>query len=450
MTSRLWCRTQQLAAQASKLGDGALGPSFSMASPSASPAAARSHSSKHGELPQIADGDNKPMGGASVCLDLKYGAKKGSFGGMNRSPALSSASCQSPSASLVCQGGRGEIKIPFDDEGTFPPLQQAQVSMRNANVCGSPANLEQESPHAEVEVPSISEAAQQACLLAFPSSGNPSKQGSEGMQRLVAREQSENLQDDGLRQGRKHEKEAFRERGSGSGRKTEARWQMRGPKESVRGDLQREVEGGSGGRDNQIDSLGRILTRILRHQAAAMKLNIRSDGYVAVEDLLNLKIKTQARRPLNSHTVDDVLKAVEQDNKQRLGILIENGRLLIRANQGHSMQVVESEKLLEPILCAEEVPVCVHGTFKANMHSITREGLNRMKRNHVHFASGLPNDGVISGMKSHCEVLIYLDVQRALADGMKLYRSENGVILTEGFGGTIPPKYFSKIVNLPR
>jgi hypothetical protein len=43
--------------------------------------------------------------------------------------------------------------------------------------------------------------------------------------------------------------------------------------------------------------------------------------------------------------------------------------------------------------------VCVHGTYTKLMDQIWEQGLKRMKRNHIHFATGLPeDDGVISGM----------------------------------------------------
>lgn len=35
------------------------------------------------------------------------------------------------------------------------------------------------------------------------------------------------------------------------------------------------------------------------------------------------------------------------------------------------------------------------------------------------------------------------------SEGMKLYFSENKVVLTEGFNGVIPPKYFEKIESRP-
>ncbi|MCD7463559.1 hypothetical protein HAX54_050858 [Datura stramonium] len=206
---------------------------------------------------------------------------------------------------------------------------------------------------------------------------------------------------------------------------------------------------GSSGKD-KIDALGRLLTRILRHMASELNLNMRNDGYVKVQDLLKLNLKTFANVPLRSHSVDDVKEAVRKDNKQRFGLLEENGELLIRANQGHTVKIVETESLLKPILSAHEVPVCVHGTYKKNLESILEHGLKRMKRLHVHFSCGLPTDGeIISGMRRDVNVLIFLDVRKALEDGMKLYISENRVILTEGIDGVVPVKYFQKVESWP-
>lgn len=206
---------------------------------------------------------------------------------------------------------------------------------------------------------------------------------------------------------------------------------------------------GGGGKD-KIDALGRLLTRILRHMASELNLNMRSDGYVKVNDLLKLNLKTFANIPLRSHTVDEIREAVRKDNKQRFSLLEENGELLIRANQGHTITEVESERLLKAILSADEIPVCVHGTYRKNLESILESGLKRMKRLHVHFSCGLPMDGeVISGMRRDVNVLIFLDVRKALEEGMKLYISDNKVILTEGFDGIVPVKYFEKIEAWP-
>lgn len=73
-----------------------------------------------------------------------------------------------------------------------------------------------------------------------------------------------------------------------------------------------------------------------------------------------------------------------------------------------------------------------------------------MGRNHVHFATGLPGDekGVVSGMRRDAEVLVYVDVERALREeeGMKWWISENGVVLTEGDGeGLVPCRLFKEV-----
>ncbi|KAJ6686116.1 putative PHOSPHOTRANSFERASE [Salix purpurea] len=208
--------------------------------------------------------------------------------------------------------------------------------------------------------------------------------------------------------------------------------------------------GGGGSSKDRIDALGRLLTRILRHMASELNLNMRTDGFVKVEDLLKLNMKTFANVPLRSHTVDDVKEAVRKDNKQRFSLLEEGEELLIRANQGHTIKTVESENLLKAILSPDEITVCVHGTYKKNLDSILESGLKRMQRLHVHFSSGLPTDGqVISGMRRDVNVLIFLDVRKALEEGMKLYISDNRVILTEGFDGVIPVKYFERIESWP-
>ncbi|KAH8962732.1 hypothetical protein BDL97_05G115600 [Sphagnum fallax] len=169
-------------------------------------------------------------------------------------------------------------------------------------------------------------------------------------------------------------------------------------------------EGGGRGRRamDPVEALGRTLTAILRHRAADFKLQVRRDGYVAVAEILKLSMKTMAGKPLNSHTEDDVRQAVKEDGKQRFGLLEEGGQLLIRANQGHSINTVESEVLLKPITSAKEIP----------------------------------------GMRGSADILIYLDVEKALKGGMKLYMSENRVILTEGFDGSIPPEYFDRVLKL--
>ncbi|EXJ59252.1 hypothetical protein A1O7_06684 [Cladophialophora yegresii CBS 114405] len=65
---------------------------------------------------------------------------------------------------------------------------------------------------------------------------------------------------------------------------------------------------------------------------------------------------------------------------------------------------------------------------------------NNHTSNHGHSHKNLPDllgkNKVISGMRHDAQILIYIDIRRALTDEqeMKWWRSENGVILTDGIG----------------
>lgn len=137
---------------------------------------------------------------------------------------------------------------------------------------------------------------------------------------------------------------------------------------------------------------------------------------------------------------------------------------MIRANQGHSI-AIESDKLLTKIDESNVPQTCVHGTSRTAWNLIVASGgLKRMNRQHIHFASGLPAGfrsipeqthgigavnqdlPVISGMRNSSTVLVYVDVARAMASGIKFWLSENGVILTEGNqDGILPLEYFSLV-----
>jgi 2'-phosphotransferase len=137
---------------------------------------------------------------------------------------------------------------------------------------------------------------------------------------------------------------------------------------------------------------------------------------------------------------------------------LDSSHYLIRATQGHSLKTLEASAYLTPITLKDEKSVpetVVHGTFYGAWERILASGgLKAMSRVHVHFATGptleevLPDaeggntiqgpgggkktDVVISGMRSDAQILIYVDIRKALKAGVEFWRSENGVVLTEG------------------
>ena len=131
------------------------------------------------------------------------------------------------------------------------------------------------------------------------------------------------------------------------------------------------------------------------------------------------------------------MEIVETNDKKRFEVKkdidrdTEDNILWIRATQGHSMAEVETEKLLERIEDPSTFLVVVHGTYQKFWQSIEKEGLKRMTRLHIHFAPGYPKEeGVISGMRSSCDVLIEIDMASAMKDGIPFFLSSNHVILT--------------------
>ncbi|KAI8582943.1 hypothetical protein K450DRAFT_225582 [Umbelopsis ramanniana AG] len=161
--------------------------------------------------------------------------------------------------------------------------------------------------------------------------------------------------------------------------------------------------------DRQKVHLSKALSYILRHGATKEKLVMTDDGFIQVQEI--------------------------QD---------EDGCWWIRANQGHSLKAIK----VELDLIKEPLPICVHGTYTTNWNSIATQGLKRMSRNHIHFAAGMPGEhGVISGMRKSCDVFIYVDMVKAMEDGIVFQLSANQVILSEGINGVLDPTYFLKVVD---
>ncbi|CAM1331490.1 TRPT1 (predicted) [Pycnogonum litorale] len=191
--------------------------------------------------------------------------------------------------------------------------------------------------------------------------------------------------------------------------------------------------------------LSKSLSWILRHGVKKVGLQMQPDGYVNVDAILNLRNFQR-----NKWTAEEIIKVVECDEKQRFSLKTCNdgNTLAIRANQGHTIEDVDDELLLEKVKRIEDLPpLLAHGTFLKKWPLIKVNGLNRMTRRHIHFAPGLPGDSsVISGMRANTEVYIIIDGKQAMNDGYTFYRSQNNVWLCPGNkDGYIPAKYNKEV-----
>ncbi|XP_069848359.1 tRNA 2'-phosphotransferase 1 isoform X1 [Dipodomys merriami] len=199
---------------------------------------------------------------------------------------------------------------------------------------------------------------------------------------------------------------------------------------------------------NRDVQLSKALSYVLRHGALKLGLPMGADGFVPLDHLLQLP-------QFHSFSAEDIKRVVETNGKQRFALQQGDPSLglLIRANQGHSLQVPELE--LMPLETPQALPLMlVHGTFWKHWPSILLKGLSCQGRTHIHLASGLPGDpGVISGLRPNCEVAVLINGPLALAalsaDGIPFFRSANGVILSPGNAdGFLLPKYFKEALQL--
>lgn len=255
--------------------------------------------------------------------------------------------------------------------------------------------------------------------------------------------------------------------------------------------------GGRGGSRNLANQsretqISKKVSWLLRHGATSEGLKLGKSGYVNVQDALN----TRTLKALNV-TFSELRDMVANNDKQRYSLILASALnqqaptdatpkspqdsetkniqpsppsenpsdYVIRANQGHSIKI-DTDGLLTPITQeAGNVPkTVIHGTDEPSWSLILKSGgLRCMGRNHIHFASGLPagfkplnsststtqaneSTPVISGMRKNSSILIYIDIQAALAAGIKFFVSDNGVILTEGNEqGLVPYEFFAMV-----
>ena len=198
--------------------------------------------------------------------------------------------------------------------------------------------------------------------------------------------------------------------------------------------------------------ISRALTRILRHRALDLKVEIGADGFCRLDDVLAV-----SRLKDIGCTREDVDRVVRESDKKRFEVHGEGPSLLIRAVQGHSIKIVDDDVLLRRLdVRDDDLPQrCVHGTYRRHLNSIISTGLiagggqRAGFRNHVHFVPFDPGDKrVISGMRRDCEIGVWVDLRHALEEGVPFYQSANHVILSPGAGGQISPRYFLEVKDL--
>ena len=177
--------------------------------------------------------------------------------------------------------------------------------------------------------------------------------------------------------------------------------------------------------DKQLIRTSRFLSLILRHKPETIGLALDAQGWVAIDTLLDA-LKRHGRTIARA----ELLMMVEQNNKQRF--VIRDGR--IRANQGHSISIDLGLEACEP------PNVLYHGTAKRFLPSIRREGLKKMKRQHVHLSADIETATKV-GIRHGRLAILRIDAHAMFAASIPFYVSENNVWLTD----SVPWQYITEI-----
>ena len=162
--------------------------------------------------------------------------------------------------------------------------------------------------------------------------------------------------------------------------------------------------------------LSKYLSMLLRHKPEKENLNMDENGFVKVDELCK-------KLAMNK---DDLDWVVDTNNKKRFAY--NEDETLIRASQGHSLSV---DLDLKPINPPHKL---YHGTTIDNLVGISKRGLEKRNRQHVHLTDNRKT-AVDVGMRyaKNIDKLIILEIQAKLMhfNGFKFYLSDNGVYLTD-------------------
>ena len=173
---------------------------------------------------------------------------------------------------------------------------------------------------------------------------------------------------------------------------------------------------------NREKEISKHLSYVLRHRPDSIGIQLDSQGWTDIE-LLMEKMK------ISQSELEFVVK---NNSKNRFSI--SDDKNSIRANQGHSVKI-------ELGLPTKIPPAKLyHGTTINSYESIKKDGLLKMKRNHVHLSSDMATAKQV-GSRHGKPIILVIDCEKMIAENIKFYQSDNGVWLTE----YVNPKFISEL-----
>ena len=173
---------------------------------------------------------------------------------------------------------------------------------------------------------------------------------------------------------------------------------------------------------------GKFLAYVLRHNPAAVGIELDENGWAKVDELL-----VGVQRSGRLIDITALEEIVATDDKHRFSFNEDKSK--IRANQGHSIDI--------DLGLEEKTPpdILYHGTAEKYIDNIKQNGIQKRNRQYVHLSSD-KQTAIKVGSRHGKPVIFKIDAKQMVMDGFKFYLSENGVWLTD----YVSFKYFTKII----
>ncbi|WP_431164973.1 RNA 2'-phosphotransferase [Tenacibaculum halocynthiae] len=170
--------------------------------------------------------------------------------------------------------------------------------------------------------------------------------------------------------------------------------------------------------EKNIKRISKFLSLLLRHQPEKIGLQLDSNGWATVEELLQKSRKHGVR-----FTIDELEGVVVNNDKKRF--TFNDDKTKIRANQGHSLKTIDLE--LKPVQPPEFL---YHGTVAKFMNAIHDKGLQKMSRQHVHLSTEIETAMKV-GSRRGKPIILTVKSGEMQSEGYEFYLSENNVWLTD-------------------
>lgn len=175
--------------------------------------------------------------------------------------------------------------------------------------------------------------------------------------------------------------------------------------------------------EKAIVKISKFLSFVLRHQPAAIGLELDANGWADVNELIERSNKE------NIQLTPELLQhIVETNSKKRFAFNEQKDK--IRASQGHSIEINLNLTPVEP------PAILYHGTAEKFVASILENGLIKQQRQHVHLSPDIET-AIKVGQRHGKPKVLEVMAKQMHAEGHKFYLSANGVWLVD----EVPPGF---------